>query len=1101
MKHLASTAVERPVTTLMFYVGVVLLGVIAFQGLPVDFLPPITIPKLTVQTIYLNVSPEEIDRSVTEPVEATLGTVAGVRKLASVSREGLSVVTAEFYWGTNMDFALLEVREKLDQRRSALPREAGRPTILRIDPSTEPIMTVAVSSGTGSASTASVLSSSIDETHRLVELKEAAGALIKRRIEQVEGVAQASVLGGFNREIRVEIDADRLQAMRLTLDQVSRALLNANLNLPGGTIKRGLFRYSLRTLGEFSNVDQVKDVAVARTEAGREIKIKNIGTVTDGFGERTGVTRYNGREIIAIQVRKEAGANTVSTSRKIHDVLSTLEREYPALKLDVVSDQAEFIGKSIADVKQAIVLGAILAFLVLFLFLRELKYLAVIGITMPISIITTFAAMYFLNITLNVISLAGLALGIGMLGDNAIVVVENMTRLREQGMRLREAAVAGAREISLAVTASTLTNVAIFLPIVFVGGIAQQLFFDMGVTMTISLLVSLLVAVTLVPMLVSRSGRRSLSDLSPRLSTSLASSQHGVRRTRGLFTRSPRLAARGAALCVAGVLAHVRSAFAMIEPHLVRMLNRISDYSYRLLDRYLSWALKKRLLTILGTILIFMLSIVVALLIPGESAPEIDQSRFTVQFYMPKGTDLEGISSLVRRLESALLATPGVADVYSASGITQEEDYWTVSSASLEKADLEVRVRSDASTAEVTDRVRRLLTGWQKSFHGVEFSVRSHGTTFEQILRPEPNDIKIRVFGKDPGVALQIAGALGNRLGAVKGLTDLRSATQQGEPEYRIVIDRENAARFGLTVRDVAQHISAQVRGTEATYLGDFDRKITIRVQPTEEQRSSIEELLNSTVRTYAGSVPLRELVQVHTTEGYGEIWRNNQQRAAILLANVHGRSVSGVVGDVEEAAAGMSLPAGYTFSVGGENEEIRDSFRGLIIIIILSIFLVYMILAAEYESILYPLVIILTSPLAFIGAIFAMVLAGQHYNVISLVGIAIMVGAVDNEAVIAVDIITELRRDGVPLADAIRKGMRLRLRPILMTTATTVLGVIPLVLAIGTGSELVQALAIPLVGGLIASTLFSITTIPVVYTYIDRWAIGRTRSVADNAR
>jgi HAE1 family hydrophobic/amphiphilic exporter-1 len=324
-------------------------------------------------------------------------------------------------------------------------------------------------------------------------------------------------------------------------------------------------------------------------------------------------------------------------------------------------------------------------------------------------------------------------------------------------------------------------------------------------------------------------------------------------------------------------------------------------------------------------------------------------------------------------------------------------------------------------------------------------------------------------------VALQIAGALGNRLGAVKGLTDLRSATQQGEPEYRIVIDRENAARFGLTVRDVAQHISAQVRGTEATYLGDFDRKITIRVQPTEEQRSSIEELLNSTVRTYAGSVPLRELAQVRTTEGYGEIWRNNQQRAAILLANVHGRSVSGVVGDVEEAAAGMSLPAGYTLSVGGENEE--------------------------YESILYPLVIILTSPLAFIGAIFAMVLAGQHYNVISLVGIAIMVGAVDNEAVIAVDIITELRRDGVPLADAIRKGMRLRLRPILMTTATTVLGVIPLVLAIGTGSELVQALAIPLVGGLIASTLFSITTIPVVYTYIDRWAIGRTRSVADNAR
>ncbi|MBI3787756.1 MAG: efflux RND transporter permease subunit [Ignavibacteriales bacterium] len=489
---LPSLSIRRPVTTLMFYIGIVMLGVIAFQNLAVDFLPTVKIPKLTIQTSYANTSAEEIENTITQPIESALGTVTGAKKVSSVSKEGLSVITAEFYWGTNMDFAMLDVREKLDQLRAALPRDAGRPTILRIDPATEPIMTIALSEGESKADYLKTSSQKNNEVNssdvaKLVELKETGRALIKRRIEQVSGVAQVSVLGGLEREIHVEIDTKKLDAFGITIDQVSQALATANFNLPGGTIKRGLFRYSLRTVGEFTNVKEIINVVVTRTSSGRAITVADIGSVYDAFKERTGITRYNSREIIALQVRKEAGSNTVTVSQRVHVVLDQLRKEYPTIQLGIISDQAEFISKSISDVEQAIVIGALLAFLVLFFFLRRARYPVIIGIVMPLSILATFVAMYFLHINLNVISLTGLALGIGMLGDNAIIVVENVTRLREKGIGLIEAALEGSQEINLAVTASTLTNVAIFLPIVFVEGVAQQLFVDMGITMTISL--------------------------------------------------------------------------------------------------------------------------------------------------------------------------------------------------------------------------------------------------------------------------------------------------------------------------------------------------------------------------------------------------------------------------------------------------------------------------------------------------------------------------------------------------------------------------------------------------------------------------------------
>ncbi len=1050
LMSLSSLSTSRPVTVLMFYIGVVMLGVIAFFSLSVDFLPPIKISKLTVQTSYPNTSPEEVERRVTQPVEAALATVIGAKRVASVSRGGQSVVTVEFYWGTDMDFALLEVREKLDQMRGALPREAGRPTILRVDPSTEPIMTIVLAAAPKQEPRMQTVVDTLPlqssrqtlsgfAAHRvtpggsdLTELKETARALVKKRIEQIDGVAQVSVLGGVEREIHVIADEQKLDALGISLDQVSQALAQSNVSLPGGSIRKGLFRYPLRALGEFASLDDIRSVVVHTTPAGRLVRISDVAVVCDTIKERTGITRYNGSEVIGLHVRKEAGTNTIEVSRTIHEVLNQLRRDYPTLQLSVIADQAEFIAQSIADVQQAIAIGAVLAFLVLFLFLRRARYPFIIGVTIPVSLLATCIVMYFLDINLNIISLTGLALGIGMLGDNAIIVIENVTRLREKGMPLLDAVLEGAKEINLAVTASTLTNVAIFLPIIFVEGVASKLFVDMGVTMSVSLLVSLFVAVTLVPMLLSRERSRP------------AQGSGGV---------------------------------------LDRLVVRVRETSEAALDSYLRWGLEHRWKVIGWTLLAFAAAIAVAFTIRSEPAPDIDQSRFTIQMTFPKGATLEAVSNSVAELERRLLDVRDVEGVYSSIGITDETSIWRIGDAALERATLEVRVKRGASTRSVLEDARTIVASLQRGTAGVEFALRSRGTTFEQILRPDVNDLRVRVTGKDPSAVARIAASFSLQLQAVQGVTDIRTSQQLGTPEYRIEIDRDEAKRHGLSVKSIAAFIKQQVQGEEATALSDFDRKVTIRV------RNARVDDFASVLDAKIGDVPLRKLVHWQETTGEGEIWRENQQRAHVILANVHGRSLGSVVDELERRAASAVLPAGYAISIGGENEEIRESFRSLFIVILLSIFLVYMILAAQYESVLYPFVILLTSPLAFIGAIGAMALTGQAYNVMSLIGLVIMIGAVDNDAVIVVDVITALRRSGVPLHDAIRNGMQQRLRPILMTTATTVLGIIPLFFEFGTGSELVRALTVPIVGGLVASTLFTVVAIPVVYTFIDRRA------------
>ncbi len=1054
-------SIERPVTIFMGALGVVLLGVLAFRELSVDFLPAVTVPRITVQTRLPGSPAESIEGLITSPIEAAIGTAPGVRRVSSVSRQGLSVVVAEFRWGTTMDLAMIDLRERIDQARRHLPDGAGRPLLLRADPSEEPIMTLAL----WAAKRADPLPREARDNGavaRLAEVAEESRASIKQRIEQIEGIAQVVIAGAPEREIHINADVDRLRSTDLTLDDLVTALRDANVNLPGGVVRRGSVHIPLRVIGDLGGIEEIRRVIIAGRTAGRYVRVADVADVVETYAERTGVVRFNGEEVLALYIKKESGENTVRVSRRVSDAIDRFRIEYPDYRFAVVDDQAKYIQQSVDDVLQAIVQGGILSFLLLFFFLKNPLSPVVVGFTIPVSILATLAAMYFLRITLNVISLTGLAVGVGMLGDNAIIVIENVTRLREQGMNTREAVLTAVREINLAATASTLTNVAVFLPVVWVEGVGGRLFADMGVTMAISLLVSLAASVTLVPAIVARERR----------AVSLSSRKW----------RAPAVS----------VCAPLRRA-------LVQSADNMNRTSVNALTRYLSWALVHRRAVLGMTSLLFAGILALALTIPGESAPAIRQQWYCVDVSMPLETPPDAAARLSAILEDRLRSLPEVEAVCAVVGVPADLLPWQARIATAGRGTLDVRVRDGVDVDPVISQTRGFLSEMRRQMTGLEFTVRLRGTMLEQLLRPGTSDVEIRISGPDRRTTAEVARRFVENVGNVPGLEDLRWGGQEGSPGYALTIDRDESWQYGVSVRDAGRSVMVALQGVNATTLSDVDRDIPVKVQLSGYRPATVEQLLEQPVAVGQKDVPIRAVARWVRSRDDREIRHEDRRRVLVAEMNVVGRPIQSVLSELRRAAARMDLPPGYTVAFGGENEEIRQSLDSLVIILALSVFAVYMILAAEYESLLLPFVILLTSPLAFVGAILAMVLTGNHYNIMSMVGLVIMVGAVDNDAVIAVDVIATLQRAGVPLHDAVREGLVRRLRAILMTTGTTVLGVAPLLAESGSGSELVRALTIPLVGGLISSTFFTLTVIPLVYASIDRWRLQRSFASGDS--
>jgi HAE1 family hydrophobic/amphiphilic exporter-1 len=1052
---LQTTSIRRPVTTAMLFLAVVLFGIFSYNQLSTDLLPEIDIPKLTIQTSYPNASPEEVETLITEPIEASVSTITGIKKVTSTSREGLSFVIAEFLWGSDMDFAALHVREKLDQLRYMLPKEAGRPTIVRLDPSSFPIMTLVVTSKkTGNSITSTNVNlqkMQIQDKEYLVNLKEFSRLVIKRRLEQIDGVAQASILGGLEREIQVNVNMQLLKTFALSIEDVVASISAANINLPGGDIKSGWFRFSLRILGELQTVEEIKNTVIIDNKEKntsfdgkkKTVRIKDVAEVVDDFKERQGISRLNGKETISILIKKEVGSNTVNTAREVQEVIKQLNEEYKDFNISVIFSQSEFINDAISNVEQEVVYGGILAFIVLFLFLYNIRDPLIIGITIPTSLLATFLLMYFFGVNLNIISMGGLAVGVGMLLDNSIVVIENISRHRQSGKSLIESATLGASEVGLAITASTLTTVAVFLPLIYIKGIAAELFRDQSLSITISLMASLFVAMTLIPMLASRKKIIKPSSLFSGNSTYLINK--------------------------------------ISNP----IFNRISKLIEKLFNKYeslLLYALDNRIKVLVVTIFLFALTVFLIVIMPKEFIPNVEQHEFILEAKMSRGSSLYGTSQLVRLIENELTAMNSIKYVLSNIGIVDEYDVLNITRSSIDRAEMYVKIKKQFVPSNAIKEIRKKLD----KFKNVSFAINKPKSTFEKILNPSENDIQIKVVGKDLTTSAKIAENLIHYLKRINNLTDIRLGFEKGIPEYLIEIDRAKAAMYGLTVRDISNFISTIFKGREVTTVSDFDKKITILVRASETDRDDTFDLLNNSINTKNGKVPLRDFIKYRRSEGYLEICRENNNRQMSVLANFTGSSISEIINTIKEELKPLNIPAGYSVEVGGVNEEMQDALKSLIISLLLSIALMYMILAAEFESLLYPFIIIFSIPLAIVGAIVLLFVTGQSLSVISLVGLIILVGIADNDAVVKVDFILCKRRENLSVRNSIIEAGKQRFRPIVMNTLTVVFALIPMMLSTGAGSQLQIALSIAIVGGLLSSTFLTLIVVPILYSFFD---------------
>ncbi len=1077
-----STSTRRPVAVAMLFLAVILLGIISFVRLPIDLLPDVSYPRLVVYTSYPDVAPAEVERLITERVEAQGAAVPGVERVTSVSREGVSLVTLRFAWGTDMDFAMLNVRERLDNIRDALPETASRPRILRVDPESEPIMTVSVAGGAD-----------------LWATKEAAESVFRRRLEQLDGVAEAAVTGGLDREIQVEVDPRLMDSYGLTFNEVTQALARANISAPGGTILRGRYRYPLRTLGEFQTVEEIGDVVVGRQRApgtapGEEgafrlVRLRDIGEVVDGFAERESIARYNGEESVGILVFKESGANTVQVAEEVQGTLDQLRSEYPDFHLDVASSQAGFISDSISNVVQALVFGGILAFLVLFLFLRDPRYPVAIALAIPISVVGTFALMEAAGISLNIMSLGGLALGVGMLVDNSIVVLENIFRHRKEGGKDAVASAAvGAEEVQRAITASTLTTISVFGPIVYVEGVAGELFGSLSLAVAFSLVASLIVALTLLPALAARWGR--IKTEPEEEITEGEGGWGGDRAYIGTVLKAFRWLALSPFLLLGMVFSTLKQLVVFWGEVLGGLLGNAFGPSLTAFDawferfaaRYhqaLEWSLDNRGSVMAMAVATLLGAVALGMALDRDLLPDVDQGSFEVRMELAEGTSLPATVEAADQVEAALLADEGVEAVFSRIGKDVRSYAESEEGSGVNTALFQVRLSPRVRTADVLGRVRGLENQFPQG--ALAFEV-GQATALGQILGGVDADIAVRVRGEDLGRTFPMAELAQDRLAGVEEIGNVRVGTERGQPEIQVEILSEVAARYGIDPRTIAESLEDAMRGDRATEFVDFDRKIGILVRLPDELRYARETLEDLRVQ----GVPLRELVSIEEAVAPAEIRREDQGRVVVVYADVVSGGLDGALAGVQDALGEIPPERDIRLEVGGENEEMRRSFRDLAFAFGLALLLVYMILAAQFESFLHPFTILMAVPLAVVGAVLALLLTGQGLNTMSLIGAVILVGIVVNDSIVKVDFINQARLQGMVLRDAILEAGRVRLRPIVMTTVTTVLGLTPMALGIGRGADLRAPLAIAVIGGLIVATLLTLIVVPVVYSLVE---------------
>jgi HAE1 family hydrophobic/amphiphilic exporter-1 len=1009
---LTRTSIARPVATTMLYLIFIVIGIVSLRSLPVDLLPEVEFTQLTVRVRYPNVGPQEVEQIITDPIENAVSGLPDLERVTSRSAEGIAWVRLEFARGTNVDEAANDLRAALDRLRDELPVEAEPPEILKLDLDRVEVVSLAATS-----------------TRNLLDLTRLLERDVARRFDQIPGVGSIEVRGGIRRQISVNLDRDRLRAAGLTALDVQEALARENQTLPGGTVKSGLTDLYVRTRGEYQSVDEIARTVVANVE-GLPIRVRDVAEVRDSHEDAPILTEINGVPSVGLGIQKQSGANTVAVADAIRGEVERINAERDDLHLTIVSDQSTFIRQSIDNVRSSALWGSLLAVGVLYLFLRSRSSTAIIALSIPIAVIASFGLLYFSGLTLNQMTFGGLALGVGMIVDNAIVVLESIVRKREEeGERPAEAARIGTGDVAGAIVASTLTTCVVFLPVVFTSTISGALFQTLALVVVFSLACSLFVALTLVPMLASRFMRT-------------ASPREVERRSSGLVARLERW------------------------------------YTERL-----RWVLANRGKVYATTGALLAAAVLLWPLIPVELAPQTDADEIDVDIEMAEGASIAVVRAYLDELEDR------VREVLPAGQVQYVSTEVRGGNAEVELS-LVPPDRRPVSSAEMADTLRQAVDG---RIPGAEIRVSAQPGLW--ILRRifssggGEEAVELELRGWDLERADALAADIRARMERVPGITDVRVGRREGRPEERLVFDRARIAELGLSVRDVGRVVQANVGGVEASRLRQHGEEFPIVVRLRPGDRLTRHDLDNVALRTPAGAVvPLASVVQRDPGRAPTEIQRVDGQRVTYVTASLEsGVALGDAIEQVRRSVAGLDLPDGYAVSFGGEFEEQQEARRDFTVAIVMALALVYMIMAGQFERFLDPLIVMLAVPVALIGVVPALLLTGTTLNIQSVMGLVMLVGIVVNNAIVLVDCVNQLRREGRRKLEALVEAGEIRMRPILMTTLSSVLGLIPLAIGFGEGAEVRAPLAITLIGGLVVSTALTLVVIPVVYAFVDR--------------
>ncbi|MFZ7132916.1 MAG: efflux RND transporter permease subunit [Eubacteriales bacterium] len=1016
---LTKFSVRRPVTILMIILIVILIGVVSLTELPIDLLPNIEFPIAVVSTSYSGVSPEEIENLITRPLENSLTTVENIDTLTSISSEGSSLILLQLEFGTDMDFAALEMREKIDMVKGFLPDGASDPRVFKFDPTAMPVMYLTVSS-----------EGNITTTQKIAE------DIIKTRLERIQGVASVEIGGGFDQEVQVELDQNKIQGFNLTLDYISQILMSDNINLPGGEVFKGNQELNVRTIGEYDSLQQIKNANIP-LQTGGSVRLGDIANVSLTNSDKDIISRLNGEDTIEITIMKQSGVNTVNVSNEISEELANLQREYQNVTISQVFNQADYINFAIGNMARNAIFGGGLAILVLLLFLKNFKSTLIIGLSMPISIISTFILVYFADVTLNMMTLGGIALGIGMLVDNSIVVLENIYRYRTEGYGVKESSILGANEVAAAVTASTLTTIAVFLPIVFVEGITSTIFKELAMTVTFSLISSLAVALTLIPML-------SANILKIKnIKIDVDKEETGAIEEKGFINRFRR--------------------------------------GYK---RILNSSLNHRLLVFILILAMFVGSAASLGSVGSAFLPASDEGQVDISVSLPNGSELDETDAVVSEIEEILKGVEEIDYVYSSVGGGGMS--MGMGGSNTNSANIMVMLKNlderEKSSFQLADEIRTMVTdvpGAEIGVSATSFMMGAGGLA--------GGGLSISIKGDDIDTLEVISNDFKEVVENIPGTREVETSISEGVPEVRVRIDKDRASRYGLTTGQIANSVRNTLSGRNVTTFKYENEELDVVIKGDERYKESVSALKALPLTGPTGAViPLEQVAEVYMDRGPISIQRENQSRVVSVSADTFGRDIASVSADIEEKLADYEMPQGYTYSLGGEIELIEDAFDDLTLVLLLAILLVYMILAAQFESLMYPFIIMFTVPLALSGGFLGLAITGVDISIVSIIGFIVLVGIVVNNAIVLVDYINKRRDMGETRREAILNAGPIRLRPILMTALTTILALVPLAVVGGEGSEIQLPMAVVVIGGLTVSTILTLVFVPVMYTVID---------------